>query len=145
MTEDVRDAVRRLLERDVARNAGDKLARAVLAHLQGQAVDFRQALVDYVNDDGPASALPVPEGGWIVNRYCWARHITVIVSVHDDEARADAALARLKAEEQAARAGPNPPRPQHYAKVRAGSLDPTKRGFVLGGRADLDGDKRGRQ
>lgn len=131
---DLQLAVRWLAERDLARNSGDKMARAVLAHLQGEAVDFGAVLLEYHNEGGSALALPV-EGKWIVNCYDWTNHVTKIVSLHDDETTAQRELARLKAREQVRRDEARAreakiPRPLFYSVVKAGSKDPTKRGFA---------------
>lgn len=46
-------ALRWLRQRDQARAAGDRLARAVAAQLRGEQVDLAAALQNYGEDDGP--------------------------------------------------------------------------------------------
>lgn len=49
-----RTMIARLLhQRDAARDAGDRLARAVQAHLRGDPVDLAAALRAYGEEDGP--------------------------------------------------------------------------------------------
>lgn len=50
-------ALRWLRERDEARHSGDRLARAVQAHLRGEQVDLAAALLAYGEADGPAFAV----------------------------------------------------------------------------------------
>ena len=108
--------VRWLLERERARPQGDGLARALLDHLEGDAPDFRKAMIDYFNGDGPAWCLP--PGEWMITRYDWTRATTVVVAVFAENGAAEAELERLRAVELADKANGKVPRPQHYAIIK---------------------------
>lgn len=90
---------RHLHERDAARNSGDRLARAVLDHLEGKAVDLRAELTAYYGAEGPPFA--APQGEWMVTRYCPQMHLTSVVTACDSKLDAEDAAAKLKAEAQA--------------------------------------------
>lgn len=110
---------RHLRERDTARTSGDKLARAVLDHHQAEPyADLAAALVEFHSSDGPAWALP--PGEFMVTRYDWRQHRTVVVAVFGDRAAADAELDRLLNREKADRASGKIARPNHYEIRRRG-------------------------
>ena len=112
-----------LHERDQARNAGDKLAHSILAHLRKAPArefseEFAAALIDYHNDDGPAWALP--PGEFMITRYDWTRDITIPVKMFPNRASAETELERLTTAETKKRQddkenGRQLDKPSHYA------------------------------
>lgn len=87
-----------LMQRDKARDAGDRLARSVRRHTSGHLVDLVEALAAYDNDDGPtwAGRGLDPDRPWIVSEWSEQHERMMVVADFADRADADALAARLR-------------------------------------------------
>lgn len=63
---------------------------------------MQQAMLDDFNGDGPASVLP--PGEYMITRYDWAQHRTIVVEVFDDKTTAEAKFDDLCSNEAEERA-----------------------------------------